>query len=239
MAEKFPQLNVDYTTPDQEPGFMDKLYYGISHLPENIGISLGLIPQESYSKTPDRYSVNNDKYEAAKTGPTVKFVDTTPFATERNNRSTDASEYVIQDVATLAKYYNIDPYLALGIATVETNLGNPVEGKFRDVSNPMKENGWHNEQQVLMLRQNADPHLRIANDTVNHTADAMSHLSQLRDRYDGDMDKAIRGYNGFGIAKLPTGQIANKDYVTKVKEFAKSLKANPRINEIVNSSNQR
>lgn len=67
--------------------------------------------------------------------------DTTPFATERANKTGFYDTDVIQNIIDSALRYNINPYYTLGLAMKESNLGNAGGRGFLGVeANPFHVN---------------------------------------------------------------------------------------------------
>ena len=152
---------------------------------------------------------------AMRNAPTVPYKDTTPVATERNNRSTNIPQPLLERIVTTAQSTGVDPYKALAIALMETNAGT-APGDY-SIINPMHSN----EARV--------------NGEFDAVPTAMAHIKRLEDRFPGNPAKATKAYNGLGKSYIPQ----KIPYEQRVQQLSDSLMGQPALIDIINNARKR
>lgn len=156
------------------------------------------------------------RYAAAmRKAPTVSYKDTTSSATERNNRSTDIPQPLLERIVTTAQATGVDPYKALAIALMETNAGTAPGD--HSVINPM----FSNEARV--------------NGEFDAVPTAMAHVKRLENRFPNNPAKATKAYNGLGKSyisqKIP--------YEQRIQQFSDSLMEQSALVDAINNARKR
>ena len=153
--------------------------------------------------------------KAMRGAPTVPYKDTTPSATERNNRSTNIPQPLLERIVTTAQATGVDPYKALAIALIETNAGTaPGDGS---IINPM----FSNEARV--------------NSEFDAVPTAMAHVERLEKQFPNNPAKATKAYNGLGKSYIPQ----KIPYEQRVQQFSNSLMEQPALVDVINNARKR
>ena len=153
--------------------------------------------------------------EALKSAPTVPYKDTTPAATERNNRSTNIPQPLLERIVTTAQSTGVDPYKALAIAIMETNAGT-APGVHSSI-NPL----FSNEARVK--------------GEFDAIPTAMAHIERLEKRFPANPAKATKAYNGLGKSYIPQ----KVPYEQRVQQFSDSLMDQPALVDVINNARKR
>jgi hypothetical protein len=189
---------------------------------------------------------------------TLYYKDETPFAKERSNRTGYYNPELVSYISNKAKKMGLDPYVALGMAMQETNLGktnevNPfhvlIDKHFPGwgpsiTSNPKAPeevvNRWYANSQNLYKPEQTwwDSHL----DT--YTDKALDLLKKGYQKYKNPL-KAIQSFNGLGVLSErdpgsrnygKTGEInlgQTYDYANRVQAFANSFRQSPEFENLI------
>lgn len=163
----------------------------------------------------------------------VKFVDTTPHARERANKSGTYEPQLIMEIASRAKEAGVDPYKALAIAMQETNLGKPYREGWPDP------NPFH----VDLKQHDVEPEEAFDK--------AFALMQQHQQRYKDPLT-AIQAHQGLGYthprtyqggrykklfgSRKPINMGKEKTYGKQVMALMEALARTPGVAELVNRS---
>jgi hypothetical protein len=183
----------------------------------------------------------------------VQYRDTTPFARERANKSGEYDEDMIVDLTARAVKQGVDPWIVLGTAMKETNLGkadpyNPMQVSYLHGPRVSKKViahpeflGAHAEYDDLLGRSKQTGVIaKLRNyleDVPGKLSAAEARLQQAEHVANTDAQKDI----GIEIIKESQGKRGGLRHynwgapsdVKKTHAYAKDLRKNPRIREIV------
>ena len=159
--------------------------------------------------------------------PVVEFIDKSSWSSPKNNRSGKFSGQVVSNVARAAIARGLDPFHAIGIGLMESNLGNNSDiAKF----------GRTPEEQDAETILNGYEKGSSGDPWV----DSLKRLSAGFAKYPDRPDIAIQYYNGMGKVKNAYGvkgvidMKQNPIYGKRVLEYADQLRNNPQVVDIVN-----
>jgi hypothetical protein len=182
----------------------------------------------------------------------VQYKDTTPFSREKANKSGEYDEDMIVDLTARAVKQGVDPWIVLGTAMKETNLGkadpyNPMQVSYIHGPRVSKKVlahpeflGAHAEYDDLLGQSKQTGMLaKIRNyftDVPSRLTAADEKLRQAEHIANTDAQKDV----GIEIIKESQAKGNLRHYnwgapsdVMKTRAYAKDLRKNPRIKEIV------
>jgi hypothetical protein len=153
----------------------------------------------------------------------ISIEDTTPFATERNNKTDSYDTGVISRIVQSALDYGVNPYHALGLAMKESNLGNAGVSRYIGMeANPfhVNETYW---PEVMNTPGNISQNFvdYAIKNLIKPGYEKFSNPKQVMEYFHRPN---IKKWNSF------TDEQAKKAY-----GYSEMLQGNPQINALVNS----
>lgn len=157
---------------------------------------------------------------------TVEYTDKTPIAKERNNKSGKYSDLTIKKIADSAKERGVDPNTAVALSLVETGLGNASGGLYS--RNPLH----MNDVAAMPNKAEIDPYV-LGSVKLAYPDDvtdvSISHLAGLIKRAKGDVNLALKMYNGMG----DSGYNKETPYAKKVMMYRDDIARNEAMQRII------